>query len=57
MEAYFEAREMRPPSQREQTLLASLRELVEYARRQSPYYGQTLAAVDITSLTSRAALA
>ncbi|MBY5921724.1 phenylacetate--CoA ligase family protein [Ferrimonas balearica] len=57
MEAYFEARELRPPSQREQTLLASLRELVEYSRRQSPYYGQTLAAVDITSLTSRAALA
>ncbi|MBY6186450.1 AMP-binding protein [Marinobacter hydrocarbonoclasticus] len=56
MEGYHDPREHQDPQLREQNLLASLQEVVDYARRQCSHYSQTLVAVESGSLTSRAAL-
>ncbi|MBW3164809.1 phenylacetate--CoA ligase family protein [Ferrimonas balearica] len=56
MHDYFEPREQQDPARRETQLLEGVQALVEYARRHSPHYARSLAAVDSVGLDSRTAL-
>ncbi|THF63932.1 phenylacetate--CoA ligase [Pseudothauera nasutitermitis] len=54
---YYDARETRPQDEREADLFARLPAQIAHARAHAPAFAQSLAEVDPTTVTSRAALA
>jgi len=57
MSAYFDALETRSPAEREAALMAALPGVVAHAKAHAPAFTQSLADVNASSITSRAALA
>ncbi len=57
MSDYYDNLETRPPEQREKELFAQLPEQITHAKQSAPAFTETLAAVDPSRLTDRAALA
>ena len=54
---FYDALETRQPEEREAALLARLPEQIAHAQHNAPYFAQSLAHVDASQITSRAALA
>ncbi len=55
--AFYDRFETRDPASREREMLAALPTQIEHAKKSAPYFAQLLAAVDSSSMTTRAALA
>ena len=55
--SYYDAQETRSPASREAALMAALAGQVAHAKAATPYYAQTLAAVDAAACSTREALA
>jgi phenylacetate-CoA ligase len=55
--SYYDSLETRDPAEREQDLMGKLARQLVHAREHSPYYGRWLADCDLSSITSREALA
>jgi len=54
---YYDARETRAPAEREAEILGRLPAFLALARERAPAYAESLAGIDLSTITSRAALA